>query len=67
MDGSAAVDPAACDSASCFVLGVTIAGVAAFLYASGLCVQRAALTGAPQCCVPRRALSLPHPQVSDLL
>ena len=45
MDGSAAVDPAACDSASCFVLGVTIAGVAAFLYASGLCVQRAALTG----------------------
>ena len=47
MDGSAAVDPDTCDSASCFVLGVTIAGVAAFLYASGLCVQRAALTGAP--------------------
>ena len=48
MDGSAAIDPAAtCDSASCFVLGVAIAGVAAFLYASGLCVQRAALTGAP--------------------
>jgi len=46
MDGSAAVDPDTCDSASCFVLGVTIAGVAAFLYASGLCVQRAALTGA---------------------
>ena len=63
MDGSAAIDPATCDSASCFVLGVAIAGVAAFLYASGLCVQRAALTGASQCCVPRRASAAQLPSL----